>query len=221
MANQLDELNPAYSRDGVDTRVIVKKIPAKVGIGSKIFELLLWVPLIIPGLIFQYAKVRAKEYFQQLEQTIQHNASTIDNYMVKRVRVLENCARLLERAEGLDRTVFQNLANSRNSAVLSDEERDALAKDLETASRSITVTVEAYPDLRSHEEIKEAMRQNLCLQSEITAARELYNDSIAAWNKAIFAWPAKQIVAAKEGYMTRIPFAAPEEDRVKSNEVFF
>ena len=37
MANQLDELNPEVREEGVDTNVIVKKIPAKVGFGSTLF----------------------------------------------------------------------------------------------------------------------------------------------------------------------------------------
>ena len=48
MANQLDELNPEIREEGLDTNVIVKKLPAEVGVGSKIFEILLWVCFIIP-----------------------------------------------------------------------------------------------------------------------------------------------------------------------------
>jgi ATP phosphoribosyltransferase len=45
------------------------------------------------------------------------------------------------------------------------------------------------------------MQQNMYLQREITAARELYNDTINTWNRDIFDWPTKQIVAAKNGYI--------------------
>ena len=75
MANQLDELNPEVREEGVDTNVIVKKIPAKVGFGSTLFEILLWVLGIIPGVIFLFKKISAKKYFDQLQQKIQRNAS--------------------------------------------------------------------------------------------------------------------------------------------------
>ena len=65
------------------------------------------------------------------------------------------------------------------------------------------------------------MQQNMYLQREITAARELYNDTINTWNREIFVWPTKQIVAAKEGYTTRIPFIASQEIKAKAREVFF
>ena len=54
MANQLDELNPEIREEGLDTNVIVKKLPAEVGVGSKIFEIALWVCGIIPGLVFLF-----------------------------------------------------------------------------------------------------------------------------------------------------------------------
>ena len=65
------------------------------------------------------------------------------------------------------------------------------------------------------------MQQNSYLQREITAARELYNDTIFAWNRDIFAWPTKMIVAAKAGYTTRIPFIASKEIKEKAKDVFF
>ena len=94
MANQLDELNPEVREEGVDANVIAKKIPAKVGVGSVIFEVLLWVCGILPGLIFLFMKISAKKHFDQLQQKIQRNASQIDNYLEQRVMVLQNCANL-------------------------------------------------------------------------------------------------------------------------------
>ena len=68
MANQLDELSTVDIREeGLDTNVIAKKLPVKVGVGSKIFEVILWVLAIIPGVIFLFKKIKAKNYFQQLE----------------------------------------------------------------------------------------------------------------------------------------------------------
>ena len=72
MANLLDELNPEVREEGLDTNVIAKKIPVKVGVGSTIFEILLWLLGIIPGVVFLFMKIKAKNYFQQLEQKIQY-----------------------------------------------------------------------------------------------------------------------------------------------------
>ena len=219
MANMLDELNPQTMDEGLDTNVIAKKIPVKVGIGSTIFEIFLWLMGILPGVIFLFMKTKAKNHFQQLEQKIQRNASQIDNYLEQRVVVLQNCARLLDKAIDLDKDTFTKIAQYRSGA--GDEARNEIVGDLDTISRNVNVAFENYPDLKAHKEIADAMQQNMYLQREITAARELYNDTINAWNRDVFAWPTKMIVAAKNGYTTRIPFIASKEIKEKAKDIFF
>ena len=221
MANQLDELNPQIREEGLDTNVIVKKLPAEVGVGSTIFEVVLWLLGIIPGLIFLFMKISAQKHFDQLQQKIQRNASQIDNYLEQRVMVLQNCARLLDKAIDLDKSTFESIAKYRSGNGDNDEARNEVGGQIETISRNINVAVESYPDLAAHKEIADAMQQNMYLQREITAARELYNDTINEWNKDIFAWPTKKIVAAKNGYTTRIPFVASKEIKEQAKAVFF
>ena len=156
----------------------------------------------------------------QLEQKIQHNASQIDNYLEQRVVVLQNCARLLDKAIDLDKSTFENIARYRSGAS-GDEGRNELSGTLDSISRSVNIAFENYPELKAHKEIADAMQQNMYLQREITAARELYNDTINTWNREIFAWPTKMIVAAKAGYTTRIPFIASKEIKEKAKDVFF
>ncbi|MBE6695631.1 MAG: LemA family protein [Ruminococcaceae bacterium] len=221
MANQLDELNPEIREEGLDTNVIAKKLPVKVGVGSTIFEILLWILGIIPGVIFLFMKIKAKNHFQQLEQKIQRNASQIDNYLEQRVVVLQNCAKLLDKAIELDKDTYENIARYRSGTPSADEDRNAVSSQLDKLASSVNVAFENYPDLEAHEQIEDAMQQNMYLQREITAARELYNDTINAWNRDVFAWPTKMIVAARNGYTTRIPFIASQEIKAKAKDVFF
>ena len=223
MANQLNELDPVIREEGLDTNVIAKQLPVKVGVGSKIFEIMLWVLLIVPGVVFLVKKIQAQNYFRQLEQKIQSNASQIDNYLEQRVVILQNCARLLDKAIDLDKTTFENIAKYRSgvNTAEGDEARNALQSSLDNIANNVNIAFENYPDLKAHDEIKSAMQQNSYLQREITAARELYNDTIYAWNRDIFAWPTKMIVAAKAGYTTRIPFIASKEIKEKAKDVFF
>ena len=222
MANQLNELNPEIREEGLDTNVIAKQLPAEVGFGSKVFEIILWVLGIIPGVIFLFMKINAQKYFDQLQQKIQRNASQIDNYLEQRVMVLQNCAKLLDKAIDLDKSTFENIAKYRSGNVADmDSARNEINGQIETISRNINVAVESYPELQAHREIMDAMQQNMYLQREITAARELYNDTINEWNHSIFAWPTKMIVAAKNGYTTRIPFIASKEIKEQAKGVFF
>lgn len=173
-------------------------------------------------MVFLFKKINAQKHFDQLQQKIQRNASQIDNYLEQRVVVLSNCAGLLDKAIDLDKTTFENIAKYRSgNGFDSDEKRNDAQGKIDAFAGSLRVAVESYPELAAHKEIADAMQQNMYLQREITAARELYNDTINEWNRDIFAWPTKKIVAAKNGYTTRIPFIASKEIKERAKEVFF
>lgn len=224
MANELNELDPVTMPEGNDTHVIAKQLEVKVGVGSKIFDVMWWLlPPVIGGIVWSVMKVKAKNYFQQLQQKLQHDASQIDNYLEQRVQILKNCARLVDKAIELDKDTFTKIAELRSgkSGAGDDAARNEVATQLETISRKVNIAFENYPELRAHQELADAMQQNSYLQREITAAREVYNDTVNTWNREIFHWPTRQIVAAKQGYTTRIPFIADAETRAAARETFF
>lgn len=248
MANLLDEMTGPVNEQGQDVRVINRQLPVKVGIGSTIFEIALWVTIpvivllvalfgdvenpgkfilvgtllgILPGVIFIFMKINAKNYFQQLEQRIQAEASNIDNYLEQRVQILQNVVGLVNRAVELDSTVMTAVAALRSGGSIDDTNRNQLSENINTAFGRLFPQVEAYPELKAHNAIADAMQQNNYLQREITAARTVYNSRVTQWNTDIFSWPTKMIVAAKQGYTTRIPFTVSSETREMARAKFF
>jgi len=245
MANDLDEVTGPINEQGRDINVISKQIPVQIGTGSLIFEIALWavLPLIgllalltgalpqtyslgllvlgaLPGLIFQFMKINAIAYLRKLQQKIQADASQIDNYLEQRVVVLSNVVGLVAKAIDLDKDVMKSVAAYR-SGHNADAERNQASQKIDGIFSRISLAVESYPDLKAHAVIADAMRQNSYLQKEVTAARTLYNDTVGMWNQDIFAWPTKQIVAARAGYTTRIPFTASAETKAAARSVFF
>jgi LemA protein len=217
MANELDEMTGPVSEEGRETGVINKQLPITVGAGSKVFNVLMYVTL-LPAIPWIIAKVRAGKYLSQLQQKIQQAASQVDNYMEQRVVILQNAAKLVEKGMDLDKSTFTEIAKLRAGGSESFSEQN---EALESVSKKINIALENYPDLKAHQELADAMQQNSYTQREITAAREHYNDVVNQWNNAVYEWPAKQIVAAKRGYTTRVPFAASKETKEKARDVFF
>ena len=216
MANELDELTGPINEKGQDINVIHKQIPVKVGWGSTFFQVMLFVLGIIPGLIFLAMKIKAGNYLSKLQQKIQHDASQLDNYLEQRVVILSNAAALVNKATKLDEDTFQAIAQARAGGSLNER-----AAALENVNSKINLAMEAYPELKAHQEIAMAMQQNSYLQKEITAAREVYNDTVFEWNGLMFKWPTYRIVAAKRGYTTRIPFATSQEMKQQARAVMF
>lgn len=249
MANLLDETTGPVNDNGRDVHVIDRQLPVKVGFGSALFEIALWVTLpllvllfvyltgdtygdpemialvgclvgVLPGVIFIFMKVSARNYFQQLEQRIQAEASNIDNYLEQRVQILQNVAGLVDRAVELDKDVMKSVAALRGGTV-NESNRNQVNGQVDTAFGRLFPQVEAYPELKAHNAIADAMQQNSYLQREITAARTVYNSRVTQWNTDIFSWPVKMIVAARQGYTTRIPFTASAETREMARGKFF
>ena len=234
MANLLDEVTGPVNESGRDVRVIDRQIPVKIGFGSVIFEIALWVMIpalvllyvhflgytlvdpkmvavigclagVLPGVIFIFVKIAARNYFQQLEQ---------------RVQILQNVVGILERAIELDKDVMKSVAALR-SGVVGEGNRSDVNAQINTAFGRLFPQMEAYPELKAHNAIADAMQQNNYLQREITAARTVYNSRVTQWNTDIFRWPAKMIVAARQGYTTRIPFSISSETREMARSKFF
>ena len=250
MANLLDETSGPVNNAGRDIHVIDKQLPVEIGFGSTLFEYALWIsipifvlcvvagtasrmdnPLMVavigvlvgmlPGLIFTFMKISARNYFQQLEQRIQAEASNIDNFLEQRVQILQSVAGLVERAVELDKDVMKTVAALRGGARVDERNRSEMNAQLNTAFGRLFPQVEAYPELKAHNAIADAMQQNSYLQREITAARTVYNSRVTQWNTDIFSWPTKMIVAARQGYTTRIPFTASLETREAARAKFF
>ena len=247
MGNELDELTGPINNEGRDVNVVEKQLKVEIGAGTKQFEIALWivgVPIIFgitfatsrslplslavmlfgvfPGLIFQLMKTNALAYLRKLQQKIQADASQIDNYIENRVIILQNLVGLLSKSIDLDKDVMKTIAAYRSGVnPSSDAARNEASAALDGVAARINVAFEAYPELRAQENIAEAMRQNSNLQKEITAARTLYNDTVTRWNQDIYSWPTKQIVAAKAGYTTRIPFTASAETKSAARGTFF
>ncbi len=249
MANLLDEVTGPVNNEGRDIHVIDKQLPVQVGFGSTLFEIALWVTIpilvilyvllmgstlenpllvgivgcivgILPGVIFIFKKISARNYFQQLEQRIQAEASNIDNFLEQRVQILQNVVGIVERAIDLDKDVMKSVAALRSGTV-TDENRSVVNSQVNTTFGRLFPQVEAYPELKAHNAIADAMQQNSYLQKEITAARTVYNSRVTQWNTDIFAWPTKMIVAARQGYTTRIPFTASAETKEMARSKFF
>ena len=240
MSNMLNELDEEIREEGRDTNVIAKQIKVEkdpslqilicvlylLGLGliiggaiSKIYYIIP-IGVIILGIVYSNLK-KQESYFNQLEKRIQQSASQIDNYLEQRVIVLQNTAKLVEKAVDLDKSIFSEVAKLRTGGNIKESERNEIQGKLEKTYSGLSIAVENYPDLKSHMELRDAMQQNLYLQREITAAREVYNDSIGIWNREIFEWPFKKYIAAKKEYTTRIPFIASKEIKQKAKEVFF
>jgi len=220
MANELDELTGPVNDEGQDTRVINKQLKVKAATSAKVVQIVLWIiPPIIGGVIFQINKAKKAAKLKQLQQKIQHDASQIDNYLEQRVVILENLASIIEKEASFEKDTLKEVMAYRSG--INPDAMSEAASNIENVQNQIKAVFERYPDLKTTAAYEKAMKENDYLQREITAAREVYNDSVNQWNSIIYEWAAYQLIAEKQGYTTRVPFTAAQEVREKARSNFF
>ncbi|WP_339022357.1 LemA family protein [Spiroplasma endosymbiont of Crioceris asparagi] len=221
MANRLDEQTGPINVEGQNINVINKKLPVEIGKGSLIFEILLWMCFIIPGLIFLFQKISAKNYLDSLEQRIQGAASEVDNFLDQRVQILNNVVGIVEKSMNLDKDIMLKVAELRSGNKISESNRNEIQSKVDNIYGKLNLAFENYPNLKSQDNLQLAMQKNDYTQREITAARSNYNDLVSRWNQDIQMWPAKKIVAARNNMTTRIPFITSMETKTKAASTFF
>ena len=180
---------------------------------------------IIVGLVvlLGIALISANNNLVTMEAEVDAALANIDTNLQRRADLIPNLVNTVKGYAAHEQEAIDKVTEARQNLTKAStvEEKAAADSALTDALNNLLVIVENYPDLQAHREIADAMQQNMYLQREITAARELYNDTINQWNRDIFAWPTKKIVAAKNGYTTRIPFVASKEIKEKAKSVFF
>ena len=184
-------------------------------------NLLAGLAALIPFALLFWRKKTTVSHFQALLQKINGLASEIDNYIDQQIDILKNVAPLVEKSVELDKDVMKSVAAFRGGVDITNENRNAVASQVNATYRALVPHMEAYPDLKAHAVIAEAMQKAEHLRKEITAARTLYNDRVTQWNREVFEWPIKRMVAAQEHYRTLVPFAIDAGRKDGAHQVFF
>ena len=239
MSNEPDKMKNENIKEGQETNAIYNQIKVTATSGEK------KVPYIVTlvGIILLVYGIHSKDYvagaiglfigiypylamgkisaqFNAAEQEIQKAANEIDSCMKQRIIILENLAKLIEKSIDTNEKIPIDTTKYKNGN-FTDKTRNEADLKLNNAIRNINVLLENNPELKKQKAIQDEIQQNAKLQRKIANARTLYNEAVNTWNREIFEFPLKKIVAAKEGRTTRIPFIANEEIKQKSKEVFF
>ena len=238
MANRLDELNfdmemQELIEEGLDITVIPKRIRVEkkpsdtvflwcIRFSGVIFVILgiamivtgyssdAWVAgivliilSILPPLLLWFLMGAVKSYFECLEQDINRAAAEVDTYIQARAQHMRSLLKIANMGLEQELKTAIGTAEARSGGDV-----DARRIYISNSLTNIMTQIEAYPETKSDQYILKMMREDTKHVSNITAARVLYNDKVAIWNREIFGWPIKRIVAAQNGYSTRIPFIA-------------
>ncbi len=116
----------------------------------------------------------------------------VDTVLKKRYDLIPNLVALVERYMAHEKSTLEKITEYRAQAMksgISDDAKIALDAKMSAALGSITVAMEAYPDLKANENVMHLMRSLNEIEEQISAARRAYNQSVTDLNNAIEMFP--------------------------------
>lgn len=120
----------------------------------------------------------------------------VDAVLKKRFDLIPNLVASVSQYMEHEKATLETVTSLRSQAMksgISDDQKIALDAKLTAALGSITVAMEAYPDLKANENVMHLQRSLSEIEEQISAARRAYNQAVTDLNNAIEMFPTNLI----------------------------
>ncbi|HEX5623317.1 MAG TPA: LemA family protein [Sulfuricurvum sp.] len=148
----------------------------------------------------------------------------VDAVLKKRFDLIPNLVASVAQYMEHEKSTLEKVTSLRAQAMkpgISDDQKIALDAQLTAALGSITVAMEAYPDLKANENVMHLQRSLNEIEEQISAARRAYNQAVTDLNNAIEMFPTN-VMAGWMNLSRRAVFeiTAGERQNVNVQELF-
>ena len=170
--------------------------------------LIIFIILIIVILIMYNNLVKARVKVKQAE-------SGIDVYLKQRFDLIPNLVECVKAYSKHEESIFTEIANLR-SAYMASPDNIKGAENLNNKMNKLIAVAEQYPDLKASEQYLNLQKTLTKLESQLQAARRIYNSEVTTYNQKILTIPSN-LVAALFGFKTEDLFEIEEYERGNTN----
>src|SRR5215212_2939835 len=143
------------------------------------------------------------------DSEVDRSFADLDAQLQRRNDLIPNLVGAVKGILGQEQAVFGELARARTrySGAASDDQRVAAANDISAGLGRLLAIVEAYPQLRSSENVQDLQIQLEGTENRIAQARRDYNATTTDYNRSIRRFP-RSLVAGTFGFDKRTLFRA-------------
>lgn len=139
--------------------------------------------LIILWAIISYNKMN------RLRLNIEKSKSGIDVYCQQRFDLIPNLVEVVKEYTHYEKNVLETITSLRMQYAQTKDLK--LAQEVNERLNTLLVQAERYPDLKANEQFTQLQKSLLKMESQLQAARRIYNDDVTTYNIAIQSFPAK------------------------------
>jgi len=147
----------------------------------------------------------------------------IDVQLKKRYDLLPDLVTTAKKAAALDKEILTEVTRLRSEGMKAAKmgsdpaERGAIEGRLSALMRDVRVQIEAYPEIKAHQELSKLMADVFDIEDKIAYARQFYNANAADYNTKIKLFPA--VLVASLFSFTQAHYFEVEEKERKDVEV--
>ena len=151
-----------------------------------------------------------------LRNKVKQAKSGIDIFLNQRFDLIPNLVECVKGYSKHEKEIFENVAQLRSEYVKSKDLKQA--EKLNNGINEIIALAENYPDLKASEQYLNLQKNLSKIESELQAARRIYNMEVTNYNTAISVVP-KNIVANMFGFKEEELFEIEEnkKENIKVN----
>lgn len=174
---------------------------------------LLLIPLVLGGFVWLTYNALVK-----LRMRVKEAWSDMDVQLKKRYDLLPDLVETARKATAVDEGILTKVTELRSRAMedsakgVNLQERAQVEGQLSGVMRDIKVQVEAYPEIRSHQELTNLMDKVTEIEEKIAYSRRFYNSTVKDYNTKIATFP-NNVVAGVFNFNSEQFFEATQDER--------
>lgn len=147
-----------------------------------------------------------------IKKTVEQSHSGIDVYLQQRFDLIPNLVETVKGYVKYEQDTLENIIKLRNKY---NEKKDFnLNGELNKQFSKIFLVVENYPDLKASEQFLKLQKSLIKIESQLQAARRIYNNDVTTYNTKIHIFP-NSIIANMFSFTDFELFSSDEDPEIK------
>lgn len=173
------------------------------------------VILIIIGIIICYIVAKHNK-FVSLRQKVNQARGGIDVYLKQRFDLIPNLVETVKGYKNYEEEVIEKITKLRYDFDNRDEKDIKQSEDLNERYTRVLAIVENYPELKASESFVNLQKALSKVESQLQAARRIYNSEVTVYNTEILKFPSN-VIAALFGFKEENLFeiTSSEKENIK------
>lgn len=169
------------------------------------------VMLIILGFIVAWV-VATYNKFVSLSQRVNQAQGGIDVYLKQRFDLIPNLVETVKGYAAHEKGLMENIAKLRNDYASRNDQDITESQNLNDRYTRILAMIESYPELKSDEAFLKLQKTLSKIESQLQAARRIYNSEVTEYNTKRLKVPSN-IIAGMFGFGEKSLFEINESER--------